>query len=257
MLAWDGSVMTAWACAKSKRVPRAARRSRFGVATLPLPDAPSASARQVSMVTSSTFWSGVWRSGAAGGERDSQASQPPAARSRSANRPNQSRRRVGAAGGDGKAGALPHVLAAEALPQVSPAADLPSARPSPALPSLVRFFFAMRYFQPPGRLSASPDRSGGTLPPARRRRAPSRQISPTSSPPFRSPRASGRPAAVAGFPAPRHRAVRPRGRASPGWPSCARVQARRSVPVEMRLSPRRRARDWRACRRYRNRARGS
>ena len=50
MLACEVSVTTAWACAKSKRAPWAASRSRFGVTARP-PYEPSASARSVSMVT--------------------------------------------------------------------------------------------------------------------------------------------------------------------------------------------------------------
>src|SRR5262252_10456898 len=54
----ETSVTTACACANSKRAPRAASRSRLGVETRP-PLAPSASARQVSIVTSKTFRSGL------------------------------------------------------------------------------------------------------------------------------------------------------------------------------------------------------
>ena len=60
MLACDGRVTTACACAKEKRTPAAASASMFGVRAGP-PSQPSASPRNVSMVTSSTFRSGVWR----------------------------------------------------------------------------------------------------------------------------------------------------------------------------------------------------
>ncbi len=54
MFAWDGSVITLWACAPVNTSPCRASRSRFGVRARVFPAKPSASARSVSMVIRTT-----------------------------------------------------------------------------------------------------------------------------------------------------------------------------------------------------------
>src|SRR6266567_3929386 len=63
MLACDGRVTTVWACARSNRIPSAARRSIHGVAARALPYAPNASARSVSIVIRRTLSEGSCRGG--------------------------------------------------------------------------------------------------------------------------------------------------------------------------------------------------
>src|SRR5258708_4699133 len=82
MFAWDGSVITLWACAPVNTSPWRARRSRFGVRTRVFPAKPSASARSVSIVTRMT--SGLEEEedeeeGVAGARAGRRQSVPPAA----------------------------------------------------------------------------------------------------------------------------------------------------------------------------------
>src|SRR5436190_11673793 len=82
MFAWDGSVITLWACAPVNTSPCRARRSRFGVRARVFPAKPSASARSVSMVIRTTSGREEEAEGAgavAGARAGRRQSVPPAA----------------------------------------------------------------------------------------------------------------------------------------------------------------------------------
>jgi hypothetical protein len=116
MLACDGSVVTAWACADSNRSPIAASRSMLGVLALP-PYAPTASARNVSIVMRRTFSSSRRsNTGTPALEKYRRATTPSRTSTRTAPAPAMTARRRELRGGSGReAGVAGPVLRTAAI----------------------------------------------------------------------------------------------------------------------------------------------